>query len=35
LLIAGEAGAHYGRRAPEQLVLAATPELAAALVTTL
>ena len=33
--IAGEAGAHYGRRAPEQLVLAATPELAAALVTTL
>ena len=35
LLIATEAGAHYGSRAPEQLVLAATPDLAAALVTTL
>ncbi len=35
LLIAAEAGAHYGSRAPEQLLLAATPDLAAALVTTL
>ncbi len=35
LLIAVEAGAHHGSRAPEQLLLAATPDLAAALVTTL
>jgi myo-inositol-1(or 4)-monophosphatase len=35
LLIAAEAGAHYGSRAPERLVLAATPDLAAALVTML
>lgn len=35
LLIATEAGAHYGSRAPERLVLAATSDLAAALVTTL
>jgi myo-inositol-1(or 4)-monophosphatase len=35
LLIATEAGAHYGSRAPEQLLLAATPDLANALVTTL
>jgi myo-inositol-1(or 4)-monophosphatase len=35
LLIAAEAGAHYGSRAPELLLLAATPDLAAALVTTL
>ena len=35
LLIATEAGAHYGSRVPEQLLLAATPDLANALVTTL
>ena len=35
LLIAAEAGAHHGSRAPERLVLAATPDLAAALVTML
>jgi myo-inositol-1(or 4)-monophosphatase len=35
LLIAAEAGAQYGSRAPERLVLAATPDLAAALVTML
>jgi myo-inositol-1(or 4)-monophosphatase len=35
LLIAEEASAHFGSRAPERLVLAATPDLAAALVTTL
>jgi len=35
LLIAVEAGAHYGSDAAERLVLAATPELAAALVTAL
>ena len=35
LLIATEAGAHYGSRVPEQLLLAATPDLANALLTTL
>ena len=35
LLIATEAGAHYGRRLPEQLLLAATQDLASALITTL
>ena len=35
LLIAVEAGAHYGSRAPDQLVLAATRDLAAAIVTML
>ena len=35
LLIAVEAGAHYGNDAAEELVLAATPELAAELTTAL
>jgi myo-inositol-1(or 4)-monophosphatase len=35
LLIATEAGAHHGSRAPGQLLLAATPDLASALITTL